>query len=161
MCRQEYCNITNLCQFTQHFFWKRFFCVVNFEINSVFYILHIFEIHLITMCILLTLPYEFTSNYKFNVNNGIASSLRRHYSNIIAETTRIDPWRYFIHDCFRVDNYSAHVLIFITFAVLEYLDTVSTTENKILRFSSAVLPDKTRSSSVILALILFFQGQTS
>ena len=58
-------------------------------------------------------------------------------------------------NCFRVDIYSAHVLISITFAVFEYLDTVFATENKIFRFSRAVLPYKTGSSNVNLALILF------
>ena len=38
------------------------------------------------------------------------------------------------HDRFRVDIYSAHVLISITFAVFEYLDAALATENKILRF---------------------------
>ena len=65
------------------------------------------------------------------------------------------------HDRLRVDIYSAHVLISITFAVFEYLDTALATENKILRFSRAVLPYKTRSSNVNLALILYFRGQTS
>ena len=63
------------------------------------------------------------------------------------------------HDRFRVDIYSAHVLISITFAVFEYLNTALTTENKILSFSSAVLPYKTRISSINIALIsLFFCG---
>ena len=35
------------------------------------------------------------------------------------------------------------------------------TENKILRYSRAVLPYKTRSSNVNLALIFDFRGQTS
>ena len=35
------------------------------------------------------------------------------------------------------------------------------TENKILRFSRALLPYKTRSSNVNLALIFDFRGQTS
>ena len=35
------------------------------------------------------------------------------------------------------------------------------TENKILRYSSSVLPYKTRSSNVNLALIFDFRGQTS
>ena len=65
------------------------------------------------------------------------------------------------HDRFWVDIYSAHVLISIAFAVFEYLDTALATENKILRFSRAVLPYKTRSSNVNLALILYFRGQTS
>ena len=59
------------------------------------------------------------------------------------------------HNCFLVDIYSTHVLISMTFAVFEYLDTVFATENKILRFSRAVLPYKTGSSNVNLALILF------
>ena len=65
------------------------------------------------------------------------------------------------HDRFRVDIYSAHELISITFAVFEYLDTTLATENKVLRFSKAVLPYKTRSSNVNLALILYFCGHTS
>ena len=65
------------------------------------------------------------------------------------------------HDRFRVDIYSAHVLISITFVVFEYLDTALATENKIFRFSRAVLPYIIRSSNVNLALILFFRGQTS
>ena len=65
------------------------------------------------------------------------------------------------HDRFWVDIYSAHVLISIAFAVFEYLDTALATENKILRFSRAVLPYKARSSNVNLALILYFCGQTS
>ena len=69
--------------------------------------------------------------------------------------------KFTVHDRFRVDIYSAHVLISITFAVFEYLDTALATENKILRFSRAVLPYKTRSSNVNLALILYFRGQTS
>ena len=60
------------------------------------------------------------------------------------------------HDRFRVDIYSAHVLISITFAVFEYLDAALATENKILRFWRAVLP-----SNVNLALILYFRGQAS
>ena len=59
-----------------------------------------------------------------------------------------------------VDIYSAHVLISITFAVFEYLDTALATENKILRFLRAVLPYKTRSSNVNLALFLYFCGHT-
>ena len=55
-----------------------------------------------------------------------------------------------------MDIYSAHVLISITCAVFEYLDTALATENKILRFSRAVLPYKTRSSNVNLALISYF-----
>ena len=35
------------------------------------------------------------------------------------------------------------------------------TENRILRFSRAVLPYKTRSSNVNLAFIFYFRGQTS
>ena len=65
------------------------------------------------------------------------------------------------HDRFRVDNYSAHVLISITFDVFKYLDTTLATENKILTFSRGVLPFKIRSSNVNLALILFFCGHTS
>ena len=49
-----------------------------------------------TVCILITLSCELTNNYKFKVNNGIASLLSWNFSNVIAETTRIDPWRYFI-----------------------------------------------------------------
>ena len=64
-------------------------------------------------------------------------------------------------DRFQVDIYSAHVLISITFAVFEYLDTTLATENKILTFSRAVLPYKIGSSNVNLALILFFCGHTS
>ena len=59
-----------------------------------------------------------------------------------------------------VDIYSAHVLISITFAVFEYLDTALATENKILRFSRAVLPYETRNSNVNLSLILYFCGHT-
>ena len=70
------------------------------------------------------------------------------------------PWCA-LHDRFRVDIYNAHVLISIAFAVFEYLDTALATENKILRFSRAVLPYKTRSSNVNLALIFYFRGQTS
>ena len=64
-------------------------------------------------------------------------------------------------DCFQVGIYSAHVLISITFAVFEYLDTALATENKILTFLRAVLPYKIGSSNVNLALILFFCGHTS
>ena len=72
------------------------------------------------------------------------------------------PWMLHLgHDRFRVDIYSAHVLISITFAVFEYLDTVLATENKILWFSRALLPYKTGSSNANLALILFFIGHTS
>ena len=59
-----------------------------------------------------------------------------------------------------VDIYSGHVLISITFAVFEYLDTTLATENKILRFSRAVLPYETRNSNVNLSLILYFCGHT-
>ena len=65
------------------------------------------------------------------------------------------------YDRLRVDIYSAHVLISITFAVFEYLDTALTTENKILRFSRAVLTYETICSNVNLTLILYFRGQTS
>ena len=65
------------------------------------------------------------------------------------------------HDRFQVHIYSAHVLISITFAVFEYLDMALATENKILRFSRAVLPYETRSSNLNLALILFFCGHTN
>ena len=72
------------------------------------------------------------------------------------------PWMLHLgHDRFRVDIYSAHVLISITFAVFEYLDTALATENKILTFLRAVLPYKIGSSNVNLALILFFCGHTS
>ena len=83
--------------------------------------------------------------------------------NVISKTVSKDCLNYlrWVHDRFRVDIYSAHVLISITFAVFEYLDTALATENKILRFSRAVLPYKTRSSNVNLALILYFRGQTS
>ena len=83
--------------------------------------------------------------------------------NVISKTVSKDCLNYlrWVHDRFRVDIYSAHVLISITFAVFEYLDTALVTENKILRFSRAVLPYKTRSSNVNLALILYFRGQTS
>ena len=60
-----------------------------------------------------------------------------------------------------MEIYSVHVLISITFALFEYLDTVLATETKILRFSRAVLPYKTGSSNVNLALILHFGGHTS
>ena len=73
----------------------------------------------------------------------------------------IPPHRGSYHDRFRVDIYSAHVLISITFAVFEYLDTALATENKILTFSTAVLPYKMGSSNVNLALMLFFCGHTS
>ena len=73
----------------------------------------------------------------------------------------IPPHRGSYHDRFRVDIYSAHVLISITFAVFEYLDTALATENKILTFLRAVLPYKIGSSNVNLALILFFCGHTS
>ena len=43
----------------------------------------------------------------------------------------------------------------------KYLDTALATENKILRFSRAVLPYKTRSSNGNLVLILYFRGETS
>ena len=65
------------------------------------------------------------------------------------------------YDRFWVDIYRAHVLISTTFAVFEYLDTALATENKILRFSRAVLPYKIESSNVNRALILFFCGHTS
>ena len=72
------------------------------------------------------------------------------------------PWTLHLgHDRFRVDIYSAHVLTSITFAVFEYLDTALAAENKILRFSRALLPYKTGSSNANLALILFFIGHTS
>ena len=63
------------------------------------------------------------------------------------------------HDRFRVDIYSAHVRISITFTVFEYLDTALAMESKILRFSRAVLPYKTR--TVNPALILFFHYHRS
>ena len=66
------------------------------------------------------------------------------------------------HDLFRVDICNEYVLISITFAVFEYLDTALATEIKILKFSRAVLPYKARISiaSVNLALILFFHDNT-
>ena len=63
------------------------------------------------------------------------------------------------HDRFQVNIYSAHVLISITFTVFEFLDTALAMENKILRFSKAVLPYKTR--TVNPALILFFHDHRS
>ena len=63
------------------------------------------------------------------------------------------------HDRFQVNIYSAHVLISITFTVFEFLDTALAMENKILRFSKAVLPYKTR--TVNPALILFFHYHRS
>ena len=43
-----------------------------------------------------------------------------------------------------MDIYSPHVLISITFAIFEYLDTALAIENKILRFSRAILPKKNK-----------------
>ena len=84
-----------------------------------------------------------------------AISYRIRTNNLQSNTICFDfftPWL----KKWKQNIYSAHVLISIIFAVFEYLDTTLATENKILRFSRAVVPHETRSSNVNLALILCF-----